>query len=333
MRANRWRNSLIGLSLLLLMVVMGLSADLWAQEKFPTRPVSLIVPAAPGGGTDIVARIFAEAIEPFLGQKMVILNKPGAGGSVGIAESARSRPDGYTLGITPVSTLTMIPHVLQVPYTLDDFSYVTQITQAPIIFCVRDDFPAKTPKEFFEYAKQNQGKLTVGADGIGSIMHICGERVFHAMGVKLKAVHFGGTGEIIRAFLGGHVDVCSTSVQPILPHIKSGKVRAVFCSTKDKVDVIPNMATVVDLGVPEAETISWRGIFGPKGIPVDRIAILEQAFLKAAETDKVKGNSALSPDTGEKLIHVSGKPFEQKVRTEYDVIANVMKTLDLGLKK
>jgi tripartite-type tricarboxylate transporter receptor subunit TctC len=333
MRRNRCGKGLVVISLVLLMGVMGLSADLGAQEKFPTRPVSLIVPAAPGGGTDIVARIFAEAIEPFLGQKMVILNKPGAGGSLGISEASRSRPDGYTLGITPVSTLTMIPHVLQVPYTLDDFSYVTQITQAPIIFCVRDDFPAKTPKDFFEYAKQNQGKLTVGMDGIGSIMHICGERVFHAMGVKLKAVHFGGTGEIIKAFLGGHVDVCSTSVQPILPHIKSGKVRAVFCSTKDKVDVIPNMATVVDLGVPDAETISWRGIFGPKGIPADRMAILEQAFLKAAETDKVKGNAALSPDTGEKLIHVAGKPFEQKVRAEYDVIANVMKTLDLGLKK
>jgi len=333
MRTHGWKKSVAGLSLFFLMMVVSLSADLWAQEKFPTRPVSLIVPAAPGGGTDIVARIFAEAIEPFLGQKMVILNKPGAGGSMGIAEAVRSRPDGYMLGITPVSTLTMIPHVLQVPYTLGDFSYVTQITQAPIIFCVRDDFPAKTPKEFFEYASKNQGKLTVGMDGIGSIMHICGERVFQAMGVKLRAVHFGGTGEIIKAFLGGHVDVCSSSVQPILPHIKSGKVRAVFSSTKDKVDVIPNMATVVDLGVPEAETISWRGIFGPKGIPVDRIAILEQAFLKAAETDKVKGNSALSPDTGEKLIHVSGKPFEQKVRTEYDVIANVMKTLDLGLKK
>jgi tripartite-type tricarboxylate transporter receptor subunit TctC len=227
----------------------------------------------------------------------------------------------------------MIPHVLQVPYTLDDFSYVTQITQAPIIFCVRDDFPAKTPKEFFVYAKKNQGKLTVGMDGIGSIMHICGERVFHAMGVKLKSVHFGGTGEIIKAFLGGHVDVCASSVQPILPHIKAGKVRAVFCSTKERVDVIPNMATVVDLGVPDAETISWRGIFGPKGIPADRMAILEQAFLKAAETDKVKGNSALSPDTGEKLIHVAGKPFEQKVRAEYGAIASAMKYLDLGLKK
>jgi tripartite-type tricarboxylate transporter receptor subunit TctC len=99
------------------------------------------------------------------------------------------------------------------------------------------------------------------------------------------------------------------------------------------VDVIPNMATVVDLGVPDAETISWRGIFGPKGIPADRMAILEQAFLKAAETDKVKGNSALSPDTGEKLIHVAGKPFEQKVRAEYGAIASAMKYLDLGLKK
>ncbi|MCU0597212.1 MAG: tripartite tricarboxylate transporter substrate binding protein, partial [Desulfobacterota bacterium] len=215
---KRWRVLAMGL------VVMLAVGTFWAeragaQEKFPTNPVSLIVPAAPGGGTDIVARIFAEAIEPYLGQKMVILNKPGAGGSMGIAETAKARPDGYTLGITPVSTLTMIPHVLKVPYTLDDFSYVAQITQAPIIFCVREDFPAKTAKEFFEYAKQNPGKLTVGMDGIGSIMHICGEKVFHAMGVKLKSVHFGGTGEIIKAFLGGHVDVCATSVQPIMPHL------------------------------------------------------------------------------------------------------------------
>lgn len=324
----------IGFSLLVFFLLGALfGSPVVAQEKFPTGPVSLIVPAAPGGGTDIVARIFAEAIEPFLGQKMVILNKPGAGGSMGLSETAKARPDGYTLCITPVSTLTMIPHVLKVPYTLDDFSYVAQITQAPIVFCVREDFPAKTPKEFFEYAKNNPGKLTVGMDGIGSIMHICGERVFDAMGVKLKSVHFGGTGEIIKNFLGGHVDVCASSVQPILPHIQSGKVRAVFCSSKDNVDVIPGMATVVDLGVPEAETISWRGIFGPKGIPADRIAILEQAFLKAAETNMVKDNPALSPKTGEKLIHVAGKPFEQKVRGEFSNLEKVMKNLNVGLKK
>jgi len=329
---KRWR--VLGMGLVAILVVGSFWVEkAGAQEKFPTGPVSLIVPAAPGGGTDIVARIFAEAIEPYLGQKMVILNKPGAGGSMGIAETAKARPDGYTLGITPVSTLTMIPHVLKVPYTLDDFSYVAQITQAPIIFCVREDFPAKTPKEFFDYAKQNPGKLTVGMDGIGSIMHICGEKVFHAMGVKLKSVHFGGTGEIIKAFLGGHVDVCATSVQPIMPHLESGKVRAVFCSTKDNVEGIKGMATVVDLGVPQAETISWRGIFGPKGIPADRITVLEQALMKAAQTDTVKNNAALSPKTGEKLIHVAGKPFEQKVRAEYESTEAIMKTLDLGLKK
>jgi len=154
MKTHRWRNGMIGMSLVLLLVMMGWSANLWAQETFPNRPISLTVPAAAGGGTDIIARIFAEALEPYLGQKVVILNKPGAAGFVGIPTS---RPDGYTLGITPVATLTMTPHVLEVPYTLDDFSYVTQITQAPIIFCVRDDFPAKTPKEFFEYAKKNPG--------------------------------------------------------------------------------------------------------------------------------------------------------------------------------
>jgi len=332
MKTNRHWIAWLGVVLGLLIAVGMEAPALAADEKFPSRPINLIVPAAPGGGTDIIGRIFADALESYLGQKVVILNKGGAAGTIGLNEAAKARPDGYTLVISPVSPLTMVPHVLQVPYTLKDFTYVTQITQAPLIYAVRSDFPAKTAKEFFEYLRPIPGKLTIGADGYGSIMHFAGTRVFHAMGVKLRAVHFGGTGEIIKAFLGGHVDVCSGTVQALLPHVESGKVRALFSSIRDKVEIMPGMASVTELGVPEVETLSWRGIFGPKGIPADRVAVLETAFRKAAEDDRIKGNSSLSPQTGERLVHLAGKPFEDKVQAEYEAIGKVIKQLDLGPK-
>jgi len=327
-RGIAWLGVVLALAGLVGVGIPALAAD----EKFPTRPINLIVNAGPGGGTDIVARIFAEALETSLGQKVVVLNKGGAAGTIGVNETAKARPDGYTLLIAPVSPFTMVPHVLQVPYTLKDFTYVTQITEAPLIYAVRSDFPAKTGKEFFDYLRKNPGKLTIGADGYGSIMHFAGARIFHAMGVKLRAVHFGGTGEIVKAFLGGHVDVCSGTVQALLSHVEAGKVRPLFSSIRDKVDIMPGMASVTELGIPEAETLSWRGIFGPKGIPEDRVAVLASAFKKAAEDTRVKGNPYLSPKTGEKLVHLEGKPFEEKVRAEQEAISKVIKQLDLGPK-
>jgi len=300
-----------------------------AAEMFPTRPVELIVPAPPGGGTDIMARILSEAIEPFLGQKMVVINKPGGSGTIGLSIIAQAKPDGYTLGCLWNSPLTMVPNMLKVSFTPDDYTYITTVAKGPMIFCVRSEFPAKTPQEFFEYARKNPGKLTYAGDGVGNIVHFSGERVFHAMNVKLRLVPYGGAGESIKALLGGHVDVYGGTVPPALPHIKAGTVRPLFITTKERIEALPDVIGVEDLGHPQVETYIWRGILGPKGIPIDRIGIIDKAVRQAAQTEKVKDQLK---KLGEMTWVISGKQFEEQVRQEITAMATIAKQLGLSPK-
>lgn len=300
-----------------------------AQEKFPARSIEVIVPTPPGGGTDIVTRILAEAAEPNLGQKVVVINKPGGSGSVGLNFIAQAKPDGYTLGGLWGAPVTMVPHVIKVSFTLDDFTYITQIGKYSSIFCVRSEFPAKTAKEFFEYAAKNPGKLTYANDGIGNSIHFSGERVFLALKVKLRPIPYGGAGESIKALLGGHVDIYGGSIPPALPHIKAGTVRPLFVTTRERVDLLPDVPGVADLGHPELDTPIWRGILGPKGIPADRVTILERAFREAARSEKFQNQMK---ELAEFIVASSGKEFEQMVRAEAAAMAAIAKQIGLGQK-
>jgi tripartite-type tricarboxylate transporter receptor subunit TctC len=316
-----------------LLIFAGLFVFLLAApahaETFPARPIELIVPAAPGGGTDIMARILAEAITPFLNQKMVVINKPGGSGTIGLATIAQAKPDGYTLGCVYNAPMTMVPHVLKTNFSLDQFSYVAMMAQGPMLFAVRSEFPAKTAKEFFEYAAKNPGKLTFAGDGVGNITHFSGERVFHAMNVKLRLVPYGGAGESIKALLGGHVDVYGGTVPPAAPHIKSGDVRPLFVTTREGVDLLPGVPGVASLGPNVPDTFIWRGVIGPKGIPADRLATLEKALQQAAQSEKVQKSLR---DLGETMTFGSGKQFEEAVRTEAAAMAKSAKEIGLSPK-
>jgi tripartite-type tricarboxylate transporter receptor subunit TctC len=308
-------------------VAFGAADKAAAQEKFPARAIEVIVPAPPGGGTDILSRILADAAEPFLGQKVVVINKSGGSGTIGVNAVVQAKPEGYELGCFWNAPLTMVPHVLKVAYTLDDFSYITQVSEGPMIFCVRSEFPAKTAEEFFEYARKNPGKLTYASDGVGNLVQFSGERVFHAEKVKLRMVPYGGAGESIKALLGGHVDVYGGSVPPAMPHMKAGTVRAVFVTTKERTAALPDVVAVSDLGHPEIATPIWRGIVGPKGLSPERIAILEKAFRQAAQTQKMKEKLM---ELGEWVVAYTGKHFEEHVRSEAAAMTAVAKELGLA---
>lgn len=306
----------------------GLQTGAGAGEKFPKKSVKLIVPTPPGGGTDIMSRILADAAEPFLGQKLVVINKPGGSGTVGINVIVKARADGYTLGSLWNSPLTMVPHVLKVPYTLDDLTFITQLTKGAMLFAVRSEFPAKTAEEFFEYVRKTPG-LTYAGDGVGNTAHFSWEKISQVKNAKLRLVPYGGAGESIKALLGGHVDIYCGSVPPALSHIKAGKVRAILVTTKGRVPVLPKAAGVSDLGHPEAATILWRGIIGPKGIPTDRIEILGKALRQGAQSQKMKD---LMRKKGEEIVASSAKDFEELVRSEFAANAAVAKRLGLAPK-
>ena len=307
---------------------LALYSEAASDRDFPVRPIEVVVPAAPGGGNDLLARLLSEVIEPILGQKLIVVNKPGGSGTVGAADIARARPDGYKLGLAYNSSHTMSNVVSSVPYTIDDFTYIALLTSGPHIFAARSDSPFTNAAEFFEYARNNPGKLTYGSDGVGAIGHFSSEKLFKAMNVKLRPIPYAGGGEIVKALLGGHVDTGSLGAPPAFSQIKAGTLKAFFVTTRERSPELPNIPGVSDLGHPTAETSLWRGIVGPKGIPEDRVRILEKAFLEAGKIDKIVSTFRALGDT---TVSYTGKQFENVVRSEF--AANSILAKELGLVK
>lgn len=308
-------------------VASMVAGNVAAQEKFPSKPIEIIVPTAAGGGTDIAFRMLAEIAESSLGQKVVVSNKVGGGGFIGMTSIVRAKPDGYTLGGLWNAPLTMTPHMQPAPYSPNDYAALTLADSAATIFCTKPDFPANNGKEFIEALKANPGKYTYGNDGIGGTLHLAAERIFAKVGAKARPVPFGGAGETLKAFLGGHIDIYAGSITPILPYTKDNQAKCLLVTTAKKVDAVPQASSLTDIGVPETQTVLWHGLIGPKGIPPDRMAILEKAFRDAARSDKFR---QYMQTRGIEVEASSGADFRKLIDTEYVAMGEVMKSLGLA---
>jgi len=304
-------------------------APVAAQEKFPSRPIEIIVPTPPGGGTDITARLLAELVEPMLGQKVVVVNKGGAGGALGMTAVVQAKPDGYTLGGLWNAPLTMTPHSQTVPYSLQDYVAISLADTAPALLCTKPDFPANTGKEFIEVIRANPNKYTYGNDGVVGMLHLSTERIFSRLGIKARPVPFGGAGETLKNFLGGHVDIYAGSIPPIVPHVKSGAAKCLLLTSKEKSAAVPQAASLTELGIPETATYLWHGIVGPKGIPPDRIAILEKAFAQAAKSAKFR---QLMEAKGVTVEGSGAAEFRKLIDTEYKAMGEVVVSLGMAKK-
>ena len=300
-----------------------------AQEKFPTRPIEIIVPTPPGGGTDITARLLAELVEPMLGQKVVVVNKAGAGGTLGMSAVVQAKPDGYTLGGLWNAPLTMTPHSQAVPYSLQDYVAISLADTAPALLCTKPDFPANTGKEFIEVIRSNPNKYTYGNDGVVGMLHLSTERIFTRLGVKARPVPFGGAGETLKNFLGGHVDIYAGSIPPIVPHVKAGSAKCLLLTSKEKNAAVPQAASLSELGIPETATYLWHGIVGPKGIPPDRVAILEKAFAQAAKSGKFR---QLMEARGVTVEGSGAAEFRKLIDTEFKAMGEVVTALGMVKK-
>jgi len=313
------------------MTMQGGVTGVRAQEKFPSRPIEMIVPTAPGGGTDITARILAENAEATLGVKVVVVNVPGATGGVGVGRLVAAKPDGYTVAYVWNAPITIVPHTLTVAYGPQSFMPITQTTGGtPLIFCVSPSFPATTGKDFVELLKANPGKYTYGNDGTGGMVQLAGERLFQPLGVKLRAVPFTGAGETLKAYLGGHVDIYGGAIPTIGPYMKESKAKCLLVTTKDRNPAAPEAIGAGELGLADKQTELWRGVIAPKDIPADRLKILEEGFRKAANAAPLKD---YTEKTGEKVVAGTSADFQQLIASEYKDFGVVVQGLGLGAKK
>lgn len=299
-----------------------------AQEKFPSRPLEMIVPTAAGGGTDISMRTLAEIAEAQLGQRVLVTNKTGGGGGIGMVAITQAKPDGYTIGGLWNAPLTMTPHMLPAPYGPKDYAAVTLATWAPALMCTKAAFPAADGKALIEELRKNPGKYTYGNDGIGGTMHLAFERVFAKLGARARAVPFNGAGETLKAFLGDHIDIYTGSIAPIQPYVKDGSAKCLLMTSAERSAALPNASGLADLGIPNEATVLWRGVIAPNGIPADRLEVLQKAFAAAAKSERFQ---KFMDARGEEARGSTAAEFRTLIDSEYAAMGQLMASL--GLKK
>ncbi|MDX2100918.1 MAG: tripartite tricarboxylate transporter substrate binding protein [Alphaproteobacteria bacterium] len=272
-------------ALAVLAVAPALVPGAATAQTYPTRPVSLIVPAPPGGGTDIFARQLAELVSTAVGQRFVVENRGGAGGTLGTTQVVAAQPDGYTLGFIWNSPLTTSPHSLTLAYTPDSYRAVMSIGFSSYVLCARADFPAATGAELVAHLKANPSRYTYGNDGVGGTMRLAAERIFRRIDTRVRSVPFAGAGETARAFLGGHIDFYGGSLPPILPHVQAGTAKCLMLTSADANPALPQAAGLQSLGLGEEETVLWWGLIAPARTNPQILSRLEAVFTEAARSD------------------------------------------------
>jgi len=269
------------------------------QAQYPTKPIRLVVPFAPGGSSSIIARAFSVEMAKGLGQQFVVENKPGGGGNIAMQEVARAEPDGYTLIIGHIGTFAVNPFMFaKLPFDTDrDFRAVSLFAKVPQIFVVPSGVPAKDLREFVALAKKDPGKLYYGSAGNGSAGHLAVEYFKMVSGIDIQHVPYKGTGPNLIDLIAGRTQFTAAGTPPLMPHVKSGRLRVVAVGAATRLAILPEVQTVAEQGYPGFETAQWYGLNAPAKTPdaiVDRLAA-EAA--KAANTEEVR--KQLAPDAAE----------------------------------
>lgn len=247
---------------------LALGAAPAMAQTYPAKPVTLVVPFAAGGPTDIVARTLAAAMAKPLGQSVVVENKVGAGGTIAAAQVAKAQPDGYTFLIHHNGMATAPALYRKLAYNpVTDFEHVGNVVDVPMTLIARKDMPAKNLGELIAYVKANAEKINLANAGLGAVSHLCGTLFQQSLGVNLTTVPFQGTGPALNALLGGQVDLLCDQTTNTVPHIKAGSVKFYGVTTKQRIKALPDAPTLHESGMKDFEVIVWHGVYAPKGTP------------------------------------------------------------------
>jgi len=253
-----------------------------APESFPQKPIRLIVGFAPGGSTDIVARLIAPRLSEALGQQVVIENRPGAGGNIAAATLLSAPPDGHTMLMCTSGILSIQPHLLKsMPFNPEtDIVPVTKVTDSPYVLLVHSSLPVKNVKELVAYAKQNPGKLNFASSGNGTGGHLAGEMLKARAGVDIVHVPYKGTGQAVTDLLAGQVSIIFDQPVSTMPYIKSGKLRALAVASPRRLPALPEVPTVSESGIPDFDPVPWTGLCAAKAAPSGAIERMQREVAK-----------------------------------------------------
>ena len=258
-------------------------------QDFPSKPLTMVMPYAPGGPGDVITRVFAAAMQKPLGQQIVVDNPAGASGSIGSARVARAKPDGYTLLMIHVSHATNQAMFKSLPYhPVDDFEPIGRATSGPMLIAARNGFPARNLSEFVAYVKANAGKVSLAHAGVGSASHLCGLMLMNALGVKFNEIPYKGTGPALNDLLGGQVDLLCDQTSGTVPSIKAGKIQAYAAAGRSRIPSLPDMPAIAEAGVQGMEINISFGLYAPKGTPRPVLDKLSNALQVAVVDPEVR---------------------------------------------
>jgi tripartite-type tricarboxylate transporter receptor subunit TctC len=271
-----------------LIVSAGIAGPTSAQE-WPQRTIRIIVSFGPGGGADIIGRIVADSMQNKLGQPVIVENKPGAGGILGNDVVAKATPDGYTLGIMTAGQIIAAVTKKTVPYdTNTAFAPVGQVATASLMIVTRPDFPANNVKELVAYAKDHPGKVVFASPGFGATQHFAGEMFKQIAGIDMLHVPFKTSPEAMNAVLGKHADILFDTVSALIGQVKSGQLKALAVTGKDRLPAVPDVPPAADSGVlPGFDVTTWYGVFAPRGTPLAVIAKLNKTLNESLADETV----------------------------------------------
>ncbi len=299
------------------------------EPAYPVKPVRIVVPVSPGGSTDILARLVAQRLTEVWRAQVLVENRPGgAGGIVGVDYVAKSPPDGYTLIMGYIGTFSFLPSVIpKMPYDpVRDFTPVSLVALVPNMLCIHPSVPAKTVKELVALAKRRPGQLNYGSAGNGSNSHVSVEYFKQLTGTDIQQISYKGAGQTMIDLLGGHITLTIVGVPPLIPHVRTNRLRALGVATNQRLDVLPNVPTIAEAGVPGYEITQWYGLLAPAGTPRDIVRKLNGEIVRYLQL----------PDTAAKMSSEGAIPtgntpeqFHELIKSEIPRWAKVLRKAGL----
>ena len=315
--------------LLAALAVLAAPLPLLAQT-YPNKTIRLIVPFAPGGTTDIVARTIADKVGAILGQPMVVENKAGGGGAVGATDTARAAPDGYSLGVATVSTTAanpaINPHIAYNPIT--DFTPITNVAATPNVIAVHPSFPAKDYKGFLAELKKNPGKYSFASSGTGGIGHLQMELYKNLSGTFVTHIPYRGAGPALNDTVAGQVPIIFDNMPSALPFIKDGRLIAIVVAAPQRLAMLPNVPTFKEVGLEPVNRMAYYGIYGPKGLSKEVVDKVNLAVKKTVELPEVRRRIE---ETGSLVVANTPAEFAEQIKAEFEVYKRVVAAQKLSL--